>query len=115
MFVDGIYYGPSVHEAAESLIKKNTALIESLQSEIKAARVRLKNSEFANMLEAERLATVSEPFQKQPLNNNPMEIDWEEYERRVNSLELEGLTRSDAQAVVEVEIEKERNSSKTPA
>lgn len=44
-----------------------------------------------------------------------MEIDWEEYERRVNSLELEGLTRSDAQAVVEVEIEKERNSSKTPA
>ncbi len=64
MFVGGIYYGPSVHEAAESLIKKNIALIESLQFEIKAAQVRLKNPAFSHMLEAERLATFADPFQK---------------------------------------------------
>jgi hypothetical protein len=32
------------------------------------------------------------------------EIDWEEYERRVSELEEEGLTRSDAQSIVDIEM-----------
>ena len=31
-------------------------------------------------------------------------IDWEEYERRVAALEAEGLDRSDAQSVVDIEM-----------
>lgn len=33
------------------------------------------------------------------------DIDWKEYERRVSELEAEGLDRSDAQSVVDVEFE----------
>ena len=32
------------------------------------------------------------------------DIDWEEYERRVSELEAEGLDRSDAQGVVDIEM-----------
>jgi hypothetical protein len=32
------------------------------------------------------------------------DIDWEEYERRVSDLESEGLDRSDAQSVVDIEM-----------
>tara|TARA_R110000851_G_scaffold303152_1_gene460686 strand:+ start:95 stop:223 length:129 start_codon:yes stop_codon:yes gene_type:complete len=31
------------------------------------------------------------------------EVNWKEYEKRVNELETEGLTRSDAQGVVDAE------------
>lgn len=31
-------------------------------------------------------------------------IDWQEYERRVQEMEDEGMTRSDAQAVVDAEM-----------
>jgi hypothetical protein len=31
-------------------------------------------------------------------------VDWEEYERRVEEYEREGMSRSDAQGVVEAEI-----------
>ena len=33
-----------------------------------------------------------------------MNVDWEEYARRVTKLEAEGMTRSDAQAIVDVEM-----------
>jgi len=32
------------------------------------------------------------------------DIDWDEYERRVAVLEAEGLDRSDAQSVVDIEM-----------
>lgn len=32
------------------------------------------------------------------------DIDWEEYERRVTALENEGLDRSDAQSIVDIEM-----------
>ena len=35
-------------------------------------------------------------------------IDWADYERRVEALEAEGLTRSDAQAVVDCELMQEQ-------
>jgi hypothetical protein len=35
---------------------------------------------------------------------NCQEIDWEEYERRVSELEEEGMTRSDAQSIVDIEM-----------
>lgn len=31
-------------------------------------------------------------------------VDWEEYERRVAAYEAEGMTRSDAQSVVDAEM-----------
>jgi hypothetical protein len=31
-------------------------------------------------------------------------IDWEEYEKRVSELEAEGLDRSDAQSVIDIEM-----------
>tara|TARA_R110000787_G_C13175730_1_gene421278 strand:- start:9 stop:137 length:129 start_codon:yes stop_codon:yes gene_type:complete len=31
------------------------------------------------------------------------EVNWKEYEKRVRQLEAEGLTRSDAQAVIDAE------------
>ena len=31
-------------------------------------------------------------------------IDWEEYERQVAALEAEGLDRSDAQSIVDIEM-----------
>ena len=31
-------------------------------------------------------------------------IDWEEYERRVAALEAEGIDRSDAQGIVDIEM-----------
>lgn len=34
-------------------------------------------------------------------------MDWEDYERRVQAYEAEGMTRSDAQAVVEAELMQE--------
>ena len=36
-------------------------------------------------------------------------IDWDEYERRVQAYESEGMDRSDAQAVVEAELLRETN------
>lgn len=33
------------------------------------------------------------------------QIDWQEYELRVEKMEAEGVTRSDAQAVVDAEME----------
>lgn len=33
------------------------------------------------------------------------QIDWDEYDRRVTEIENQGMTRSDAQAVVDVEME----------
>ena len=35
-------------------------------------------------------------------------IDWDEYERRVERYESEGMDRSDAQAVVDLEMMRER-------
>lgn len=35
---------------------------------------------------------------------------WEEYDRRVNLLEKEGLTRSDAQSIVDIEFIKEEKN-----
>lgn len=34
-------------------------------------------------------------------------MDWEDYERRVQAYEAEGMTRSDAQAVVDAELMQE--------
>jgi hypothetical protein len=35
-------------------------------------------------------------------------VDWDEYERRVQVLEDEGMTRSDAQGIVDMEMEQEQ-------
>lgn len=35
---------------------------------------------------------------------DPNTVDWADYERRVQALEAQGLTRSDAQAVVDAEM-----------
>ena len=35
---------------------------------------------------------------------NPSTVDWAEYERRVQAYEAQGLTRSDAQGVVDAEL-----------
>ena len=64
MLINGIEAGPSVYEAAEALIQKNRRLIQDLQDEISAAQVRLRTQHFANVLEAERIATQAEPFQR---------------------------------------------------
>lgn len=68
MNVVGVYrwvdVGPSVHEAAEALIRTNRAKISDLQDEIAAANYRLRRQAYANMLESERIANESEPFQR---------------------------------------------------
>lgn len=37
-----------------------------------------------------------------------LRVDWELYERRVQALEDQGLTRSDAQGIVDMEMEQEQ-------
>jgi hypothetical protein len=32
------------------------------------------------------------------------DIDWQEYERRVAALEAEGIDRSDAQSIIDIEM-----------
>jgi hypothetical protein len=39
-------------------------------------------------------------------------IDWNEYEKRVNKYENEGMTRSDAQGTVDMEMEQEQRQQK---
>lgn len=65
------YYGPTVHEAAEARIAKNKRLIEELQQDTQWARNRLENLSFANVLEAERIASNAEPFQNSVLESHP--------------------------------------------
>lgn len=36
------------------------------------------------------------------------QVDWNEYERRVQAYEDEGMTRSDAQGIVDMEMEQEQ-------
>lgn len=62
------YRGPTVYEAAEALIAKNRRLIEDLQEEIYAAQYRLRRLSYANMLEAERVATEAEKLMMKPLD-----------------------------------------------
>ncbi len=64
------YYGPTVHEAAEARIAKNKRLIEELQQDTRWARNRLEDPSFANMLEAERIASNAEPFQTTQLEQS---------------------------------------------
>lgn len=37
-------------------------------------------------------------------------IDWNEYEKRVLAIEAQGVCRSDAQGIVDVEMEREFNA-----
>jgi len=61
------YLGPTVYEAAESRIRQIDRLIEELQSEKRFAQRRMQQYAGSAMLEAERIATKAEPFQKVPL------------------------------------------------
>ncbi len=67
MQVNGIEMGPTVYEAAELRIRENRQKIADLQDEIAAAQIRLKTQRWANVLEAERIASQAEPFQSKQL------------------------------------------------
>lgn len=66
-------FGPTVHQAARDLIRRNQERIDELRAEIDAAKDRLIRPKYAHMLESERLATAAEPFQRTPLPENPDE------------------------------------------
>jgi len=40
-------------------------------------------------------------------------VDWQLYEQRVEAYEAEGMTRSDAQGIVDMEMEREQHAAAT--
>lgn len=62
MITNDVYMGPTVREAAETLIRRNKQKIEELQQEIAAARGRMDLPHANTMLEAERIATRADIF-----------------------------------------------------
>jgi hypothetical protein len=64
MLINGVEAGPSVYEAARAIIARNSKKIVELLEENSAARVRIQTQSYANVLEAERIATQADPFQQ---------------------------------------------------
>lgn len=60
---DAVYYGPTVIEATQSRIRQVLSEIDRLNGELKVLRSRLQSFAGSSMLEAERVAEASEPFQ----------------------------------------------------
>lgn len=62
-----------------------------------------KTSNYSKML------SIMHKMDNTRLPLDPRTINWDEYEKRVAKYENDGMTRSDAQGIVDMEMENERN------
>lgn len=71
------YHGPTVHQMAMSRIREINRLIQELEDEKRMLSIRLRTQRYANMLEAERMATDAERFMPNPIAGEVVLSEWQ--------------------------------------